>query len=166
MGSGDKIAANLFQDVSSRLELSVVGGYIELATHVVRFGVPSKTTPVACCTRHTLVRTLHAAVVQMHALLRLALLFPWSFRGIGKDWGWRVMRAFRVLHLSLFVVFAPRLAFLVRTLTIMTRRAATPASVLLAWAFFMAVLGVQVNIPAGLATGALPIPWISFLALC
>lgn len=54
------------------------------------------------------------------------------------------MRALRVIHLSLVVAFVPRLSFLVRTLLIMTKRAATPASVLLAWAFLMAVLGTQV----------------------
>lgn len=54
------------------------------------------------------------------------------------------MRALRVLQLGLVVAFLPRLGFLVRMLLIMTKRASTPASVLLAWAFFMAVLGVQV----------------------
>ena len=55
------------------------------------------------------------------------------------------MRALRVVHLSLGIAFVPRLGFLVRTLLIMTKRAATPASVLLAWALFMAVVGSQVT---------------------
>lgn len=60
-------------------------------------------------------------------------------------WGWRIMRALRVTHMALVVAFVPRLGFLIRTLLIMTKRAATPASVLLAWSFFMAVLGTQVH---------------------
>lgn len=57
------------------------------------------------------------------------------------------MRALRVTHMALVVAFVPRLGFLIRTLLIMTKRAATPASVLLAWSFFMAVLGTQVMHP-------------------
>lgn len=59
-------------------------------------------------------------------------------------WGWRIVRALRVTHMALVVAFVPRLGFLIRTLFIMTKRAATPASVLLGWSFFMAVLGTQV----------------------
>eukprot|EP00752_Nemacystus_decipiens_P003210 g2971.t1 len=70
--------------------------------------------------------------------LVIAMLVP------GDVWGWRIMRALRVTHMALVVVFVPRLGFLIRTLLIMTKRAATPASVLLAWSFFMAVLGTQV----------------------
>ena len=56
-----------------------------------------------------------------------------------------MLRALRVSHFALLIAFVPRLAFLIRTLFIMTKRAATPASVLLTWAFFMAVLGTQVK---------------------
>ncbi|CAM9580610.1 unnamed protein product, partial [Ectocarpus sp. 13 AM-2016] len=70
--------------------------------------------------------------------LVLALLVP------GEEWGWRLMRALRVTHMALAIAFVPRMAFLIRTLLTMTKRAATPASVLLAWSFFMAVLGAQI----------------------
>lgn len=69
-----------------------------------------------------------------------------AHRPYGVGWGWRVMRALRILHLSLSVAFMPRLGSLVRMLLIMTKRAVTPASVLFAWAFLMAVMGVQVGI--------------------
>lgn len=68
-----------------------------------------------------------------------------THRSYGANWGWRVMRALRILHLSLSVAFLPRLGPLVRMLLIMTKRASTPASVLFAWAFLMAVMGVQVG---------------------
>lgn len=71
----------------------------------------------------------------------LEILVSWTPYGVG--WGWRVMRALRILHLSLSVAFMPRLGSLVRMLLIMTKRAVTPASVLFAWAFLMAVMGVQ-----------------------
>ncbi|CAM9880018.1 unnamed protein product, partial [Pylaiella littoralis] len=58
-------------------------------------------------------------------------------------WGWRIMRVLRVIHMALVLAFVPRLSFYIRTLLIMTKRAATPASVLLAWSFFMATLGTQ-----------------------
>ncbi|CAM9708851.1 unnamed protein product [Ectocarpus sp. 4 AP-2014] len=70
--------------------------------------------------------------------LLLALLVP------GEEWGWRLLRALRVTHMALAIAFVPRMAFLIRTLLTMTKRAATPASVLLAWSFFMAVLGTQI----------------------
>ncbi|CAN0182290.1 unnamed protein product, partial [Hapterophycus canaliculatus] len=60
------------------------------------------------------------------------------------EWGFRIMRALRVAHMALLLAFIPRLGFLIRTLLIMTKRAATPTSVLLAWAFFMALLGTQI----------------------
>eukprot|EP00903_Cladosiphon_okamuranus_P015012 g13891.t1 len=69
--------------------------------------------------------------------LLVAILVP------GVMWSWRIMRALRVTHLALVVAFVPRLDFLIRTLLIMTKRAATPASVLLAWSFFMAVVGTE-----------------------
>lgn len=62
----------------------------------------------------------------------------------GEEWSWRLLRALRVTHMALAIAFVPRMAFLIRTLLTMTKRAATPASVLLAWSFFMAVLGTQV----------------------
>ena len=79
-----------------------------------------------------------------HVCIFLLLFF--SIYSVSETkWGWRVMRALRIAHLSLGIAYVPRLGFLVRTLSIMTRRATTPASVLLVWALFMAVLGTQVR---------------------
>ncbi|CBJ30230.1 calcium channel [Ectocarpus siliculosus] len=81
-----------------------------------------------------------SALVTFFSVVVLVLVFLVP----AEQWGWRLLRALRVTHMALAMAFLPRMAFLIRTLLTMTKRAATPASVLLAWSFFMAVLGAQI----------------------
>ncbi|CAM9330069.1 unnamed protein product [Discosporangium mesarthrocarpum] len=58
-------------------------------------------------------------------------------------WGIKIMYTLRILHVALLLKWFPSLSFLARMLSKMMRRAATPASVLFAWAFLMGIIGVQ-----------------------
>ncbi|CAM9729737.1 unnamed protein product [Choristocarpus tenellus] len=63
--------------------------------------------------------------------------------GLSEQWGVRVFHSLRIAHVVLLLKWVPRLAGLVQTLFHMMNRATIPASVMFAWFFLMAVLGVQ-----------------------